>query len=94
MTRINAVLHLVTIKQMQYKEITKNKFLGPLYETDLVNKLGRLLQGICDIKGTITCFFVDLVETPKAHKIIYVKLVCNVIRTQRGERNIQADSWR
>ena len=62
---------------MKYKDITKHTILVPLYKIVLINELGRLLQGICDIKGTKNFLFIDLVDITKGRKIIYDKLVCD-----------------
>jgi hypothetical protein len=62
---------------MQYKDIMKHPLLGPRYKTGFVNELGRLCQGIRDIKGTNTSFFVELKNIPKDRKITYGKLVCD-----------------
>jgi hypothetical protein len=51
--------------------------LGPKYKTGLGNELGRLCQGIRDIQGTNTCFFVELSNIPKDRKIKYGKLFCD-----------------
>jgi hypothetical protein len=74
---MNAVLHPATGKEMQYKDIMKNPLLGPRYKRGLGNELGRLCQGIRDIKGTNTCFFVELKNIPRDRKITYGKLVCD-----------------
>jgi hypothetical protein len=74
---INAVLHPATGKEMQYKDIMKHPLLGPRYKRGFENELGCLCQGIRDIKGTNTCFFVELKSIPKDRKIKYGKLVCD-----------------
>jgi hypothetical protein len=51
--------------------------LGPQYKTGFGSELGRLCQGIRDIQGTNTCFFVELTNIPKDLKITYGKLVCD-----------------
>ena len=63
-----------------------NPVLGPLLKIGLVNELRHILQGIRDIKGTKTCFFVDLVDIPKDRKITYVKLVC-VFKPHKAEKD-------
>jgi hypothetical protein len=50
--------------------------LGPLFEIDVSNKLGRICQGIRDIAGTNTAFFIDFKSITKDRKITYGKLVC------------------
>jgi hypothetical protein len=43
----------------------------------LSNELGRICQGICDVAGTNTAFFIDLHNIPKDRKINCGKLVCD-----------------
>jgi hypothetical protein len=74
---INAVIHSVTGKEMQYKDLVKDPDLGPLFEIGLSNELGRICQGTRDIAGTNNAFFVDLTSIPKDRKITYGKLVCD-----------------
>jgi hypothetical protein len=74
---MKSVIHPVTGKEMQYKDLMKDPDLGPLFEIDLSNELGRICQGIRDIAGTNTAFFVDLTSIPKYRKITYGKLVCD-----------------
>jgi hypothetical protein len=51
--------------------------VGPQYKKGLDNELGRLCQGIGDIQGINTCFFVELTRLTKDHKFTYEKLVCD-----------------
>jgi hypothetical protein len=74
---MNSVIHPVTNKEMQYKDLMKDAILGPLFEVGLSNELGRICQGICDVAGTNTAFFIDLTSIPKYRKITYGKLVCD-----------------
>jgi hypothetical protein len=74
---MNEVIHPVTGKEMQYKDLMKDPELAPLFEIGLGNELGRICQGIKDIAGTNTAFFVELPSIPKDRKITYGKLVCN-----------------
>jgi hypothetical protein len=74
---MNAVINPASGKEMQYKDIMQNPTLGPKYKTGFGNELGRLCQGIRDIQGTNTCFFVELSNIPKDRKIRYGKLVCD-----------------
>jgi hypothetical protein len=74
---MNAVIHPASGKEMQYKYIMQYKKLGPQYKTGFGNELGRPCQGIIDIHGTNTCFFVELTNIPKYRKITYGKLVCD-----------------
>jgi hypothetical protein len=74
---MNSVIHPVTVKEMQYKDLMKYPQLGPLFEIGLGNELGRICQGIRYIPGTNTAFFVELSSIPKDRKITYGKLVCD-----------------
>jgi hypothetical protein len=74
---MNAVIHPVTGKEMQYKDLMKDPELGPLFEIGLSKELGRICQGIRDIAETNTAFLVDLTSIPKDRKITYGKLVCD-----------------
>jgi hypothetical protein len=74
---MNSVIHPVTDKDMQYKDLTKDAILGPLFEIGLSNELGRICQGIRDVAVTNTAFFIDLTSIPKDRKITYGKLVCD-----------------
>jgi hypothetical protein len=55
----------------------KDPELAPLFKIGLGNELGRICQGIRDIAGTNTAFFVELSSIPKDRKITYSKLVCD-----------------
>jgi hypothetical protein len=71
----NAVVHPVTGKQMEYMALMKDPDLQPLRKRGFSNQTGRLFQGIRDIPGTNTCFFVELKNIPKDRKITYDKIV-------------------
>jgi hypothetical protein len=83
---MNSVIHPVTSKEMQYKDLMKDTILGPLFEIGLSNELGRICQGIRDIAGTNTAFFIDLTSIPKYRKITYGKLVCD-FKTNKTEKH-------
>jgi hypothetical protein len=73
----NAVVHSVTGKEMEYTALMKDPSLQPLWKRGFGNKIGCLFQGIRDIPGTDTCFFVELTNIPKNRKITYGKIVCD-----------------
>jgi hypothetical protein len=56
---MNSVIHPVTGKEMQYKDLMKDPDLGPLFEIGLSNELGRICQGIRDIAGRNTSFLLN-----------------------------------
>jgi hypothetical protein len=73
----NAVIHPVTRKEMEYMALMKDPHLQPLWTRGFGNECGRLFQGIRDIPGTETCFFIKLTNIPKDRKITYGKIVCD-----------------
>jgi hypothetical protein len=73
----NAVIHPVTGKEMEYSALMKDPRLQPLWTQGFCNECGRLFQGIRDIPGTDTCFFIGLKNIPNDRKITYGKIVCN-----------------
>jgi hypothetical protein len=73
----NAVIHPVTGKEMEYSALMKHPRLQPLWTRGFGNERGRLFQGIRDIPGTYTCFFIDLKNIPNDRKITYGKIVCD-----------------
>jgi hypothetical protein len=71
----NAVIHPVTGKEMEYLALMKDPRLQPIWTRGFGNECGRLFQGIRDIPGTDTCFFIDLKNIPNDRKITYGKIV-------------------
>jgi hypothetical protein len=59
----NTVINPVTGKEMEYSAIMMDPRLQPLW-TRGSNECGRLFQGIRDIPGTDTCFFIRLKNIP------------------------------
>jgi hypothetical protein len=73
----NAVVHPITGKEMDYMALMKDPRLQPLWKRGFGNEVGRLFQGIRDVPGTDTCFFIKLTNIPKYRKITYGKIVCD-----------------
>jgi hypothetical protein len=73
----NAVIHPITGKEMEYMALMKDPCLQPLCKRGFGNECGRLFQGIRDIPGTDTCFFIKLSNVPKDRYITYGKIVCD-----------------
>jgi hypothetical protein len=61
---------------MEYMALMKDPRLQPLWTRGFGNECGRLFQGIRDIPGTDTCFFINITNNPKDRKITYGKIVC------------------
>jgi hypothetical protein len=81
----NAVVHPITGKKMEYMALMNDPALQPLWKRDFSNEAGRLFQGIHDISGSNTCFFVELKSTPKDRNITYGKIVCDY-KPQKKEK--------
>jgi hypothetical protein len=62
---------------MQYMDIIKDTTLG--------NELGRLFQGIHNIHGANTCFFVELTNIPKDLQITNEKFVYDYKPHKKGK---------
>jgi hypothetical protein len=73
----NAIVHPVMGKEMEYMALMKDPDLQPLSKRGFDNKVGRLFQGIRNIKGTNTCLFIELKNIPKERQITYGKIVCD-----------------
>jgi hypothetical protein len=73
----NVVIQPTTGKEMEHTALMKDPQLQPLWTRGFGNECGRLFQGIRDIAGTNTCFFIKLANTPKYRKITYGKIVCD-----------------
>jgi hypothetical protein len=71
----NTVIHPVTGKEMEYMALMKDPRLHPLWKRGFHNECGRLFQGIRDIPGTDTCFFIKLTNIPTDINITYGKIV-------------------
>jgi hypothetical protein len=54
----NEVIQPVTGKEMEYSALMKNPRFQPLWTQGFGNECVRLFQGIRDIPGTNTCFFI------------------------------------
>jgi hypothetical protein len=57
-----------------------------VWETSFANKIGCLLQGIQDLKGTNTCFFIQKLQVPTNKQPTYGRIVCNFC-PQKKEQN-------
>jgi hypothetical protein len=62
---------------MEYMALMKDPHLQPLLKQGFGNECGHLFQGIRDIPGTNTCFFIKLTNIWKDRKITYGKIVCD-----------------
>jgi hypothetical protein len=69
----NAVIHPVTKKEMEYSALMKDPRLQPLWTREFGNECRRLFQGIRDIPGTDTFFFIKLTNIRKTERSLTAK---------------------
>jgi hypothetical protein len=62
---------------MEYMAFMKNPDFQPLWKRGFGNEVGRLFQGIRNIQGTNTYFFIELKNITMDRQITYGKIVCN-----------------
>merc|ERR1711966_284779 len=64
-------------RSLEYRDLLKDPKRVTTWETSLANELGRLSQGIRDIKGTNTIFFVPKSEIPRDRlkDVTYARIV-------------------
>jgi hypothetical protein len=55
---IGAINDNITGNVLEYHHLIKSDKHKDIWQHSFANKLGHLLQGICDIKGTDTCFLI------------------------------------
>jgi hypothetical protein len=82
----NAVAHPVTGKLMEYRELIVDPATKPAWTISSANEFGRLAQGIRDIPGTNTIFFIHQKDVPNGRTCTYLRFVC-LIRPQKEEAN-------
>jgi hypothetical protein len=70
---------------MQYKDLKKKSTSGPLYKKGLGNELGRLFQGIRDVQGAHTCFFVDITNISKERNINMTNVCVTINHIKQGD---------
>jgi hypothetical protein len=85
----NAAIHPITGKEMEYTALMKDPRLQPLWKRGFGNECGHLFQGIQDIPGTDTCFFIKLTNIPKDRKITYSKIVCDYKPHKKEKERVQ-----
>jgi hypothetical protein len=71
---------------MEYRHLLQRPDLKPIWEQAFANELGRLTQGIRNVKGTDTIAFIFASEVPRDRTVTYGRLVCD-IRPQKAEQH-------
>jgi len=81
---IGAVLDDDTGAVLEYRHLIKSEKYRSIWVHSFANKLGRLFQGIRNIPGTDTCFFIKKFQVPTHKCATYGRICCNV-RLQKEE---------
>jgi hypothetical protein len=74
---IGAVVDDITGDVLEYRHLIKSETHKTIWQRSFANELGHLFQGIRDIKGTDTCFFIAKANVPKHKVATYGCIVCN-----------------
>lgn len=82
----NSVEHPITGKLMEYRELIRDPITTPAWTISSANEFGRLSQGIRDIPGTNTIFYIRHDEVPAGRTCTYLRFVC-LVRPQKEEQN-------
>jgi hypothetical protein len=69
----NAVIHPVTGKEMEHATLMKDTVYNHFGREVLANECGRVFQGIRDIPGNDTCFFIKLKTSRKTERSLTAK---------------------
>ena len=73
-----AVFDETTKKLLEYKQLITHPKYKKTWTKSAANEFGRLAQGIRDIKGTDTIFFITKNQVPKHKKVSYARFVCEL----------------
>jgi hypothetical protein len=71
---------------LEYRHLVKIPATKSVQETSFANKIGRLFQGIQNLKGTDTCFFIAKLFGPTNKRPTYGRIICNFC-PQKKEQN-------
>jgi hypothetical protein len=75
---IGAVINNDTGKVLEYRHLIKSEKHKRIWVRSFSNELGRLFQGIRNVPGTDTCFFIRKSQVPKHKRATYGRIVCNI----------------
>jgi hypothetical protein len=74
---IGAIVNDIMGNILKYRHLIKSNTHKDIWHHSFANKLGRLFQGIRDIKGTDTCFFIAKDKMPWHKQATYGCICCN-----------------
>ena len=74
---LGAIIDEETGKMLEYRHLVQHEATRLVWQRSFANEIGRLFQGIRNLKGTNTCFFI---------RPTYGRIVCN-FRPQKEEQH-------
>jgi hypothetical protein len=74
---IGAIVDDITGDVLEYRHLIKSDTHHAIWQKSFANKLSRLFQGIRDIKGMDTCFFIRKKQMPSHKQATYGCICCN-----------------
>jgi hypothetical protein len=74
---IHAIVDNITGDVLEYGHLNKSDTHCPIWQKSFANKLGHLFQGIRDIKGNNTCFFIRRNQMPSHKRATNGRICCN-----------------
>ena len=85
---VAAVIDPETGESLEYRDLLKRPELKEQWQTSFANEVGRLAQGIRDIKGTNTIHFIPRSEIPadRMKDVTYGRLVVEY-KPNKAEKN-------
>ena len=83
---IGAVVDDDTGDVLEYRHLIKSATHRAVWQRSFANELGRLFQGVRDVKGTNTCFFIAKTGVPSHKFATYGRIVCT-FRPQKDEQH-------
>ena len=83
-----AIIDGITGESLEYRDLIKDEKRRIIWERSLSNEIGCLAQGIRDVKGTNTIFFIPKADIPKDQlkDITYGRIVV-LYRPQKLEKH-------
>jgi hypothetical protein len=76
--RAYTVTDVTTGQHLEYRQLLERAVLEPIWERAFADELGRLAQGVHDIKGTDNIVLIHPSDIPKEKTITYRRLVCDI----------------
>ena len=73
----NSVIHQTSAVAQEYRHMIKGSE-RKIWEISFANKLGKLAQGIREVKGKNKVTFIPKSKSPKDKKVTYGKIVCEM----------------